>query len=99
GCCGHPSTIISFKQIEFFGHLPDYFPHVGTRRLSPSKKLSRTVTLRMGFSPSVPSGFRTTAKRFPSGAKSYVGIEPMASECISDHTWGLPGTKESPFDV
>jgi len=41
----------------------------GIFRRSSSKKFSRTVTLSVDLT-CVPPGFRTTAKRFPSGAKS-----------------------------
>jgi hypothetical protein len=49
------------------------FLPVGTLRRSSSKKFSRTVTLSRGLCPrsAGPSAFKTTAKRLPSGARSY----------------------------
>jgi hypothetical protein len=41
----------------------------GTLRRSSSKKFRRTVTLSVDLT-CVPVGFRTTANRFPSGARS-----------------------------
>jgi Alginate export len=46
--------------------------HTGTRRRSSSKKFSRTVTLSVDFCScsDVPPGYRRSAKRLPSGARS-----------------------------
>ena len=55
------------------GRWPRQFLPTFTRLLSSSKKFNRMVMLSVGFRPGSPvtSGFSTTAKRFPSGARSY----------------------------
>jgi hypothetical protein len=47
-----------------------YFPPVGQRRRSSSKKFTKTVMLVMGFDSRASSVSRMTAKRLPSGARS-----------------------------
>ncbi len=57
-------------ETQFAASVHTYFAPVGTRRRSSSKKFSRTVSWVTGSA--VPSAYRMTAKRLPSGARSKV---------------------------
>src|SRR5207237_8127163 len=68
-----------------------YLP-AGTRRRSSSKKFSRKVTSPADLCSADASGAISTARRFPSGARSIIDC-PLATTCLEDHKRGLPTIK------
>src|SRR5262249_44343014 len=71
----------------------------GAIRRTSSKKFISSVTWRCTSVASVPPGGMSTAKRFPSGARSRLGVKPVFASRLSDHRRGLSATKVSPFAV
>lgn len=68
-----PLMPAEMHTVDMVAENPPAFHHLAptdTRCFSSSKKFSRTVTCVMGFGSDVPSAYRATAKRLPSGVRS-----------------------------
>ena len=84
--CKHVCDVEEPETSTPMGSGSRHFP-AGARRRNSSSKFTRKVRCVMGFGSAVPSAFRTTAARLPSGdmSKARTGGEPRSSTRWGDH--------------